>query len=101
MTYSDDPEILARYSSKRWKNFRKLKKNISPFCEECLKEGKYIPAKIIHHKEYITDLNYLDYNLFFNLDNLESLCLKCHNKEHFGEKSNYIFDKNGDIVWKA
>lgn len=98
MTYRDDPAIKKKYNSQRWKKLRKLKKNISPFCERCYAKGKYVPAYIVHHKEYITDLNYLDDNVFFNLDNLESLCQDCHNKEHFGEKENYTFDDNGDII---
>lgn len=98
MTYRDDPAIAKKYKSKRWEKLRLLKKNISPFCERCLLNGVYTPARIIHHKEYITDLNYLDDNVFFNLDNLESLCQDCHNKEHFGEKENYTFDDNGDII---
>lgn len=100
MTYRDDPEIKKRYDSKRWRKLRQLKKSISPFCERCLLNGVYTPARIIHHKEYITDLNYLDDNVFYNLDNLESLCQDCHNKEHFGEKENYYFDDNGDIMSK-
>lgn len=100
MTYRDDPEIAKRYKSKRWIRLRVLKKNINPFCERCLEEGKYTPARIVHHKEYITDQNYLDDNVFYNLDNLESLCQECHNKEHFGETLGYMFDSNGDIVCK-
>ena len=100
MTYREDREIKLKYDSKRWIRLRQLKKNISPFCERCLANGLYVPAKIIHHKEYITDLNFLDDNIFYNLDNLESLCQDCHNKEHFGEKENYCFDSNGDIMSK-
>lgn len=100
MTYRNDPEIAKKYKSKRWQKLRQLKKNTSPFCERCLQEGLFTPARIIHHKEYITDLNYLDDNVFFNIDNLESLCQDCHNKEHFGEKQNYFFDINGDIMSK-
>ena len=36
--------------------------------------------------------------MFFNIDNTESLCLDCHNKEHFAEKEEYIFDENGDLI---
>lgn len=100
MTYRDDPEIAKKYKSKRWQKLVKLKKNLNPFCERCYTKGKFVPAKIIHHKEYITDLNYFDDNIFFNLNNLESLCKDCHNEEHFGEKLNYIFDTNGDIMSK-
>ena len=53
----------------------------------------------MHHKKYITDLNYEDDNVFFNLDNLENLCQDCHNKEHFSSnKEEYIFDENGDVI---
>ena len=37
-------------------------------------------------------------NIFFNIDNLESLCRDCHNKEHFEDKQEYIFDENGDLI---
>ena len=69
---------------------------------DCVKDvwrsGVYNPAVIIHHKEYITNLNYEDDNVFFNIDNLEGLCQDCHNKEHFKNEQEYIFDENGDLV---
>ncbi|MGN1298098.1 MAG: HNH endonuclease [Clostridia bacterium] len=58
----------------------------------------YNPVEIVHHKEYVTDKNYEDDNVFFNIENLESLCLDCHNKEHFSDEEEYIFDENGDLI---
>ena len=52
----------------------------------------------MHHKEYITDKNYEDDNVFFNIKNLESLCHECHNEIHFSKKVDYTFDENGDLV---
>ena len=75
MTQSDNPNIAYKYNSQRWKRLRKLKRELDPFCERCKNKGKFVAAKIIHHKEYITAENYEDDNVFFNLDNLESLCL--------------------------
>lgn len=98
MTYRDNPEIAKKYKSKRWQKLRRMKLAINPLCERCLEKGLMNSTYIIHHKEYITELNYLDDNVFFNIDNLESLCLDCHNKEHFGEKQEYQFDSNGDIL---
>ena len=93
MTYRDNPEIEKRYKSKRWQKLRKYKLISNPLCERCLKKGLFVPAFFIHHKEYITDKNYHDDNIFFNLENLESLCKDCHNKEHFTEKQEYKFEK--------
>jgi hypothetical protein len=33
-----------------------------------------------------------------NLDNLECLCRDCHNKETHGNKVNYSFNADGDLV---
>lgn len=71
---------------------------LNPLCERCLKNKKYNSAYIIHHKEHVTNMNYENDNIFFNINNLESLCLNCHNKEHFAEKSEYSFDENGDVI---
>ena len=68
------------------------------YARDVWRSGLYIPAFFVHHKEYITDLNYEDDNVFFNIDNLESLCFDCHQKEHFGSKEEYEFDENGDLI---
>lgn len=98
MTYRDNPEIAKKYHSKRWQRLRKQKLILDPTCERCAKRKIYVPAYFVHHKEYITDKNYEDDNVFFNIDNLESLCKKCHNQEHFGEEVEYIFNENGDLM---
>ena len=100
MIYRDIPEIKARYKSKKWQKVRKLKLSMQPFCERCLLQGIYTPAYIVHHKEYITDKNYFDDNVFFNLDNLESICLAHHNEEHFGSNKDYVFDSDGNVIKK-
>lgn len=101
MTYRDDPEIARKYKSKKWSKLRSQKKLLNPLCERCLKKGLYNATYIIHHKEYVTDKNYMDDLVFFNIDNLESLCLKCHNEEHFEKNDDeYVFDINGDVVKK-
>lgn len=66
--------------------------------KDVIRSGLKIAAYFVHHKEYITDKNYEDDNVFFNIDNLESLCKKCHNQEHFGEEAEYIFNENGDLM---
>ena len=98
MTYRDNPEIAKKYHSKRWQRLRKQKLILNPTCERCAKRKIYVPAYFVHHKEYITDKNYEDDNVFFNIDNLESLCKKCHQREHFATKVDYTFDENGDLI---
>lgn len=66
--------------------------------KDVLRSGIYNPTYIIHHKEYVTDKNYKDDKVFFNIDNTESLCQDCHNKEHFAEKAEYSFDEDGDLI---
>lgn len=70
------------------------------YVKDAWKSGLYIPAFFVHHKEYVTDLNYEDDNVFFNIDNTESLCKKCHNQEHFKQEEEFSFDENGDLVKK-
>lgn len=98
MTYRDNPEIAKKYYSKRWRRLRHQKLILNPLCERCAKRRIYVPAYFVHHKEYITDKNYEDDNVFFNIDNLESLCKKCHQREHFATKVDYIFNENGDLI---
>ena len=66
--------------------------------KDVIRSGLKIAAYFVHHKEYVTDKNYQDDNVFFNIDNLESLCKKCHQREHFATKEDYTFDENGDLV---
>ena len=71
------------YNSSAWINCKNAyleKKN--HLCERCLASGKYVPADIVHHKVYLTDENFGDPSLMFGFDNLECLCLACHNDEH-------------------
>ena len=49
---------------------------------------------IVHHKCYISSANIFNTDVTLNFDNLELLCLACHNKEHF-EKN--VFDEAGDV----
>ena len=91
MTYRDDPEIAKKYKSAKWKKLRAMKLAMNPLCERCLAKGISNSSHIVHHKEYITDKNYFDDDVFFNIDNLECLCQACHNRRTLWKKSRLYF----------
>lgn len=71
------------YSSQDWKKCRAAYISTrSGLCERCLKEGKIVPAREVHHKVRLTDKNINDPSVALNFDNLEALCFECHDKEH-------------------
>lgn len=94
----NNPLIDKQYHSTRWQRLKKLKKIISPFCEECERKGIITPVYIVHHKIWINESNYNNDDIFFNIDNLESVCLSCHNFLHFKEKVDYTFDEKGNLI---
>lgn len=51
----------------------------------------------VHHKIALTELNVNDLEIS-SIENLESICRKCHNKETHGTKNEYNFDENGDLI---
>ena len=90
----------AFYSSKAWKSCREAyKKKIGGLCEECLKRGMYSPVEEIHHKIWLTPDNINDPNITLNFDNLEALCIRHHNEEHFGVNyKRYEVDEFGRVT---
>lgn len=65
-------------------------------CERCKR-----PGYIVHHKTHITDANENDPEITLNWDNLEFLCIDCHNKEHFAQeitRNDVKFDKKGQLI---
>ena len=77
------------YGSADWKEARRLAilRNIQEhngdlICEYC---GKPIIRKgdcIVHHKEELTELNWMDYAIAYGQDNLMCVHMRCHNEIH-------------------
>ena len=73
-------------------------------CEECGERQGYI----VHHMEHITPQTINDPDITLSWDNLEYVCIQCHNiihklgkKYHFKKKNKnnrVIFDENGNPV---
>ena len=84
------------YHSRAWEETRYAYLVSQYFlCERC---GE--PAKVVHHKCYLTKRNINNMDIALNWDNLEALCQDCHNKEHHKgqQKQRYMFDADGNIV---
>lgn len=89
------------YRSKKWRKCRDsfIAYRVSidgGFCERCHNELGYI----VHHKDYL-DLNKVkDMDIAYGFDNLEFVCLNCHNDEHLhqGKQLKCLFDEKGKPV---
>jgi len=62
-------------------------------CERC---GR--PAQICHHKKWLDAQNVDDPTVALSFDNLEALCIECHNAEHGDRHDVTIFDDAGNVV---
>ena len=86
----------AFYKSTAWKHVRRAyMRSQHGICERC---GK--PARIVHHKIYLTDQNVSDPNITLSWSNLEALCQDCHNAEHKAEphcSDDVYFDADGNL----
>lgn len=89
------------YKSSAWKKCRMAYiKSVYGLCERCNK-----PGYIVHHKILLTPNNINNPNVTLNWDNLEYLCLDCHNLEHNFDRDKkpvtregLKFNKNGELV---
>jgi uncharacterized CHY-type Zn-finger protein len=91
------------YKSSQWEKVRKLVLIRDYYlCVHC---GE--AAWGVHHIEELSPDNINDMNIVFGLDNLESICKKCHDesedhshvfKPKGALKQGFIFDENGDLI---
>lgn len=74
----DQTEERRWIHSVRWRNLSDLHKRMFPLCAECLKKGRdepvYLTDHIVPHQG--------DPTLFWDWDNLQSLCNACHEEKH-------------------
>ena len=84
----------AFYNSTAWKKVsRAYMQSKFYLCERC---GR--PATICHHRTYLNDVNVRDPEIALSFDNLEALCLDCHNREHMRALSVSQFDSSGSVI---
>lgn len=72
-------KLMKFYKSKAWLTLRQeaLKRDHYE-CQSCKRKGKYRRAKNVHHIKEVKKHP----ELALDLDNLESICIPCHNDEH-------------------
>lgn len=84
------------YNSKEWKRLRnevRIEKGMR--CDMC---GKIIRGKsIVDHIEEITPFNKNDTSITLNKNNLQLLCLDCHNKKTFEYIPDFDLKKRKDV----
>ncbi|MEB2270114.1 HNH endonuclease [Bacillus safensis] len=74
-----DKRSTRFYYSKEWRQTRKLVLSRDSFlCQRCLKQNRVVPADTVHHIVEVKQ----DWNKRLDLNNLVSLCGRCHNKVH-------------------
>lgn len=86
------------YRSKVWRDTRERFLELNPWCEECLKQKRYTPATLVHHREHLNETNVNDPKISLGYDNLEAVCIECHNKIHYGRTDKrYTVDQFGRV----
>jgi len=70
------------YGTQRWQRFRQHKLRRDPLCESCLQFGKIEPANVVDHRVPISAGG----DPFPPLDELASLCERCHNTKTRAEQ---------------
>lgn len=71
------------YRSDAWESCRaSYLAKVGGLCEECLKQGIYTPAVIVHHKVVLTPENITNPEITLAFSNLEAVCRDCHGKVH-------------------
>lgn len=68
------PDYRRLYGTKRWFQLRARQLREQPLCKFCGDLGRITPAAVVDHKRPHRG----DEALFFDPDNLQSLCKPCH-----------------------
>lgn len=93
------PWAATFYSSTAWKRCREAyREQVGNLCEECLKEGVYRPAEIVHHIVELTPENINDPAVALNFSNLRAVCREHHAAEHGARLKRYEIDELGRIT---
>ena len=81
------------YNSALWRTTRLEYKNKHPICERCLHEGRVTPMTDVHHMCRFGQGRTASerWQLLTDMDNLVSLCSKCHHEVHTNKDRDYLW----------
>ena len=81
------------YNSALWRTTRLEYKTKHPICERCLHEGRVTPMTDVHHicKFGLGRTASERWQLLTDMDNLASLCEKCHHDVHANKDRDYLW----------
>lgn len=80
------------YKSTPWKHKRlEALERDNYECQECKRQGRYHKGEQVHHIKEI----YHHPEMALELDNLETLCIRCHNAEH-GRTTDKFVERKGE-----
>ncbi|MEX1308592.1 MAG: HNH endonuclease [Eubacteriales bacterium] len=92
------------YNSTAWRRCRTAYiKSVNGLCERCLAKGRIRHGDIVHHKITLTQANINNPSITLNHENLEYLCIDCHNEEHMNcavMREGLAFDESGQLIEK-
>lgn len=70
----------AKYQTQRWRKLSKHFRKSNPLCVVCLEKGISKPAQNVDHIQPVEHGGDM-----YDWDNLQSLCISCHNRKRKGE----------------
>jgi 5-methylcytosine-specific restriction protein A len=73
----------AWYKSPSWEIMRDLRLTANPFCAYCERQGRLVRATVCDHVRPHRG----DPDLFFDLENTQSLCKRCHDSTKAREEN--------------
>ena len=81
------------YNSALWRTTRLEYKTKHPICERCLHEGRVTPMTDVHHMCRFGQGRTASerWQLLTDMDNLVSLCDKCHHEVHTNKDRDYLW----------
>lgn len=90
----------AFYDSAAWEETRAAYiRSVGGLCEECRRQGRITPGRIVHHKQHLTPETIRDPAVSLSFLNLELLCIDCHNAVHgYGPRAPYKWTPDGRMV---